>query len=311
MQTDYGSYTNTSPLNPRVSSISQSQKEMNHHCYDTHRYSHDPYREFIYRSNLDRRRLSSTGEGSGDSSTTTSGGSSYGEKEDGSEGRAESDETDEREDRRPLEGLITSSERQKVEAFFKGLKTQVYVGESLANLYTKRPVDKDWQLKYTGVPVVILDIGESRARDKRKIQVVLAERGTSFMLWNDTIDNLSDYKVSANSFHTMCHSQDHSLQVGFSFDTANAAHDMWTHIESLIACPENISLSTPGKKKKKKDKKKPKPAPLPPKTHISNPCFFNHITSVDVVDVGKYYSLKEYLPNSTDLRSRIHEVEEL
>lgn len=69
------------------------------------------------------RRLSSTGEGSGDSSTTASG-SSYGEREDGSEGRAESDET-EREERKPLEGQITDSERQQVETFFKGLKTQV------------------------------------------------------------------------------------------------------------------------------------------------------------------------------------------
>lgn len=123
---------------------------------------------------------------------------------------------------------------------------QIYVSESLANLYTKKPSDKDWQLKYTGIPLVILDIGESRARDKRKIQIALAERGTSFMLWNDIIDNLSDYKVSAKSFHTMCFSQDHTIQVGFSFDTAPAAHDLWRHIESLIACPENISLSTPG-----------------------------------------------------------------
>jgi hypothetical protein len=123
---------------------------------------------------------------------------------------------------------------------------QVYVCGSLANLYFKTSSDQDWQLKFTGIPVVVLDIGESRARDKRRIQIALAERGTCFMLWNDTIDNLSSYQVAGNAFHTMCCSSDHTKQVGFSFDTAQAANDMWTHIERLVSCPENISLSIPG-----------------------------------------------------------------
>lgn len=65
----------------------------------------------------------STGENSGDSSTTASG-SSYGEQE-GSEGRAESEASSDTHDRKPLEGLISEVERQKVETFFRGLKTQV------------------------------------------------------------------------------------------------------------------------------------------------------------------------------------------
>lgn len=174
---------------------------------------------------------------------------------------------------------------------------QVFVSGSLANLYTKTPTDHDWQLKYTGIPLVILDAGESRARDKRRIQILLAERGTCFMLWRDTIDNLSSYKVAGKAFHTMCYSSDHTLQIGFSFDTAQAAHDMWNHIEQLVACPENISLSLPGKKKKRKERKPPKPAPLPPKSHISQPCCFQHITSVEKDDSSRYYSLKEFLPH--------------
>lgn len=78
---------------------------------------------YCFRNNQQRTRLSSTGEASGDSSTTASG-SSYGEREDGSEGIAESEET-EKEEREPLEGPITEQERQQVETFFKGLKTQV------------------------------------------------------------------------------------------------------------------------------------------------------------------------------------------
>ncbi|KAJ8945827.1 hypothetical protein NQ318_008711 [Aromia moschata] len=187
---------------------------------------------------------------------------------------------------------------------------EIYVSGSLANLYTKTPADADWQLKYTGIPVVILDVGESRARDKRRIQIALAERGTCFMLWSDTIDNLSSYKVDGPAFHTMCYSSDHTMQVGFSFDTTQHAHEMWTHIERLVSCPENISLSTPGKKKKKKEKKQPKPAPLPPKSHISQPCCFQHITSVDRDDSSRFYSLKELLPRNM-VNSRIHQLDEV
>lgn len=166
---------------------------------------------------------------------------------------------------------------------------------SLANLYTKSTTDSEWQLKYTGIPLILLDVGEARSRNKRRIQIVLAERGSCFMLWRDTIDNLSSYQVAGNAFHTMCFSTDHTLQIGFSFDTVQAANEMWLEIEKLVACPENISLSVPGKKKRK-EKKQFKPVPLPPKSHISQPCCFQHVTSVDQEDRARYYSLKEYVP---------------
>ncbi|KAL1509158.1 hypothetical protein ABEB36_003940 [Hypothenemus hampei] len=249
--------------------------------------------------------LNINGENSGDSSTTASG-SSYGE---GSEGRAESEASSENTNKH-FEGVIGDTERQKVEAFFRGLKTHVFVSNSLANLYTKSHSDNDWQLKYTGIPVIILDCGESRARDKRRIQIALSERGTCFMLWSDTIDNLSSYKVDGPTFHTMRYSCDHTVQVGFSFDTKNAAADMWSHIEKLISCPENISLSTPGKKKKKKEKREKSP-PLPSKSNISQPCCFQHITSVDREDTDRYYSLKELLPRTAGvLNPRVHTLEE-
>src|SRR5436190_1691672 len=82
---------------------------------------YDAYPGYIYQDqHQPRRRLSSTGEASGDSSTTTSG-SSCGEREEGSEGRAESEETD----REEPQGQVTEEERQAVECFFRGLKTQV------------------------------------------------------------------------------------------------------------------------------------------------------------------------------------------
>lgn len=173
---------------------------------------------------------------------------------------------------------------------------------SLANLYTRTSTqDSEWQLCFTGIPLVLLDIGEARSRDKRRIQIILAERGTCFMLWRDTIDHLTSYKVSGKAFHTMCLSSDHTTLIGISFDMAPAAHEMWTHIERLVASPENISLSIPGKKKKK-EKKPPKPAPLPPKSHISQPCCFQHVTSVDLEDRTRYLSLQKFVPGDVAVR---------
>lgn len=170
---------------------------------------------------------------------------------------------------------------------------------SLANLYKKTPQDTEWQLKYTGIPIVLLDEGEARSRNKRKIQLILAERGTCFMLWRDTIDNLSNYKVSGEAFHTMFCSSDHTEHIGISFDVPKASQELWKHIEALISDPENISLSGPGKKKKKKDKKLNKPAPLPPKSYISQPCCFQHVTKVARDDRSRYASLKQLIPKVT------------
>lgn len=131
IQTETTTYASSTvvPIEKRISTISLNSKHQENPEYVINHFSqkYDSYHGLLYRSEQHRRRLSSTGEGSGDSSTTASG-SSYGEREDGSEGRAESEGTD-RDDREEridvLEGHVTESERQQVETFFRGLKTQV------------------------------------------------------------------------------------------------------------------------------------------------------------------------------------------
>jgi hypothetical protein len=80
---------------------------------------------------------------------------------------------------------------------------QIYISSSLANLY-EGVKKKDWRLQYTGVPVLCYDKGSAKSRSSPRVTFVLAERGTCFALWRDTIDNLSSYKVSGPAFHTMC-----------------------------------------------------------------------------------------------------------
>lgn len=171
----------------------------------------------------------------------------------------------------------------------------------MANLYygdTSR--EGDWELRYTGIPVIILDRGETKSRDKRRIQILLAERGTCFTLWQDIIDNLSAYKVAGQAFHTMFLSTDHRKLIGFSFDSVEAADELWSHIDRLTSCPENISLSVPAacssSKRNKKPKKKPLSIRLPEKSNISQPCCFQHVTNVHLTDRSRYFSMQTLLP---------------
>lgn len=198
-----------------------------------------------------------------------------------------------------LGGAINDNERVQVESFFSGLGTEVYVCPSLANLYEN--VNKnDWRLKYTGVPVLLHDKGSARSRAVPRVTFILAERGTCFALWQDTIDNLSSYRVAGPAFHTMCLSSDHTKVIGFSYDSSDAANEIWLAIERLISNPENISLSVPGRKRK--PTKRPKPAPLPQKSQISQPCQFSHVTSVTTNDQHRYFSLQAFVGQTLNHR---------
>ena len=81
----------------------------------------------------------------------------------------------------------------------------------MANLY-ENVGENEWRLVFTGVPVLLHDKGSAKSRSTPRVTFVLAERGTCFALWRDTIDNLSDYKVAGPAFHTMCLSSGESLR---------------------------------------------------------------------------------------------------
>ncbi|XP_058981570.1 uncharacterized protein LOC105262100 isoform X5 [Musca domestica] len=190
--------------------------------------------------------------------------------------------------------ILSDYERGQVESFFGGLGTEIFVSSALANLYEGTGKDNDWHLIFTGIPVILYDKGSARARSIPRVTLVLAERGSCFALWSDRIDNLSNYRVAGPSFHTMCLSTNHQQMIGFSFDSSEAARELWLHMERLISDPENIALSMPGRKKPKQ--KRIKHAPLPPKAQISHPCQFHHVTSVTKEDTDRYYSMQAFAP---------------
>ena len=94
--------------------------------------------------------------------------------------------------------------------------------------------------------MLILDLGNTKSRLKRQIQICLVEKGTGFVLWKDIIDHLTKYQVSQDFlFHTMHLNVDHSLKVGLSFDSETEAQEFYDTLNCLTNDPANISLSGP------------------------------------------------------------------
>ncbi|KAI1307935.1 hypothetical protein HDE_00592 [Halotydeus destructor] len=204
--------------------------------------------------------------------------------------------------------LIDATDMLQIELSLKSHKTFVYVCKCMANLYFTKtdlanggrvslPRSHEWELARTGVPVIIFDKGDTRSRDKRQLQVALAERGTGFPLWKDVVDHLTDYKILVSSFHTLYLSTDHRKMAGLSFDEPEAAEEFARQMELITSDPLNISLSNPKTKRSKSltkgQAKRSKSKSRPPlrKYDISSPCQFEHVTSVDLSDFDRFHSI--------------------
>ena len=68
---------------------------------------------------------------------------------------------------------VTTQDVTAIDSTYKGHKTKVFVCQSLANLYTCPKISTmsnsvtNWVLTFTGVPVLLLDLGTTRSRTKR------------------------------------------------------------------------------------------------------------------------------------------------
>lgn len=190
---------------------------------------------------------------------------------------------------------VTDDDVARIETFFRGHRTQVWVCRTMANLYNETgssTANSSWQLRFTGVPLLLLDAGDTKSRDKRQLQLILAEKGTGFALWRDVVDNLTSYRVQEPHFHTFYLSSDHRQRLGLSYNDGKEAVEFHSVLDQLTSDPANIALSGPGKKKKEKPKEKPVKYKPPKKTDISLPCNFNHVTNVDPTDKTRFFSLQ-------------------
>lgn len=216
-------------------------------------------------------------------------------------------------------GLLTLSSQdvRKTETSIKGHKSRIYVCKCMANLYScpklnlcqnedfsiNKKSNINWSLKFTGIPALIHDLGNTRSRKKRQIQLCLIEKGTGFVLWKDIVDHLAKYQVSKDFlFHTMHLSADHSQKIGLSFDSAPEAREFQDWLNVLTSDPANISLSGPHRidpmraaiiEEAKRQQKKYQRSP--DKSDISSPCGFEHLVSIGSRDYTKFFSLQTFV----------------
>ena len=138
------------------------------------------------------------------------------------------------------------------------------------------------------------------------MSLVLAEVGSGFALWRDTVDHLTCYRVASNDFHSLRFSHDHSRLAGLRFADSDAAGTFGRQLEAVTSGPAGntlLSLSADKRAAKPEDRDFRPPcyafyestsdiklatnaAKLRPKLKkcdISGPCCFEHITKFESV----------------------------
>ena len=176
-------------------------------------------------------------------------------------------------------GILSEQEVLQVEMFFRSHKTTVCVCQCNVKLFfgyvNERP--EHWPFVKQGALVLVLNSGESRRQ--RRLCIVLAEKGTGFIIWKDVINHLSAYNDIHPNFHVMHLSSDHTKMAGFMYDDAVSAIGFLQKYQTITAAHDSI-LSLSGKSKKK-EKQKNKKYKAPNKADISQPCQFTHVTKLE------------------------------
>jgi hypothetical protein len=169
-------------------------------------------------------------------------------------------------------------------------------------------VDKDgeWELKFTGIPVLVLDRGETRNRTCKRIEIILSEKGTAFTLWKNEFGVFTNYQAKENNFHTMRLSNDPRWVAGLSFDDVGAAEEFYEKVSKVISDPQyvnGISLkkekASMRKARRKADKSNRQRYKMLKKSDISLPCCFIHVTNVEPSDRKNYVTLTSLIPEET------------
>lgn len=175
--------------------------------------------------------------------------------------------------------LITSS--------FSSLRSSCWVCPGLVTLVTRDAMDSASLVSREPlVPVLLLNMGGSRAREKRSVDLVLADRRTGLAILRDKLDTLSNYRSEGGeAVHRWHYSRDHSVVLGLVWLSAHLARQFLRRVQELMDIPENVGLSGPAKTRGpgvKKIKETEKRRRMTDKSEISSPCGFQHHASLSL-----------------------------
>ena len=170
------------------------------------------------------------------------------------------------------------------------------------------------------VPVLLLNMGGSRAREKRSVDLVLADRRTGLAILRDKLDTLSNYRwvvprelngdiliiwiesldlncrsEGGEGVHRWHYSRDHSVVLGLVWLSAHLARQFLRRVQELMDIPENVGLSGPAKTRGpgvKKIKETEKRRRMTDKSEISSPCGFQHHASLSLEEWSQMTGLQ-------------------
>jgi len=191
---------------------------------------------------------------------------------------------------------LSAKEISLIQSSFSSLRSELFVCPGLVTLYTQSHEQRDMNLvsRECLVPVLLLNMGGSRAREQRGVELVLADRRTGLAILRDKLDTLSDYRSEAGgeSIHRWHYSRDHTVVLGLVWRSAHLAKQFLHRVQELMDHPENVGLSGPAKTKSKKTKNWKQRRRIADKCDISSPCGFQHHVSLSLEEWGQMTTLQ-------------------
>ncbi len=197
--------------------------------------------------------------------------------------------------------VLSANEILKVESSYRSIGTQVYACRCLCDLYitTAERLAKleDWILFQHGSPVWLLNSGTNSKRHPR-LSLIIAEYGSGFPIWQDIINGYSDVKQAREQHITFRLSDKTTLAV-LRFKNLIASKEFFSYYISirnnfrykhLFSNGHNRSSSCGSSLSNKR-----KSQQHVNKSSISNPCQFQHITSLQAKDRVRLTSLNQCL----------------
>ena len=121
-----------------------------------------------------------------------------------------------------------------IKSSFSSLRSVCYVSSGLASLYTScsSSVELNTVSRDQIVPVLLLNLGGSRAREERGVEIILADRRTGLAILRDRLDTLSSYRSEAG-LHRWHYSKDHSLVLCLAWTSHHPAAQ-FCHLVQVI-----------------------------------------------------------------------------
>ncbi|CAF1426462.1 unnamed protein product, partial [Adineta ricciae] len=201
--------------------------------------------------------------------------------------------------------VLTANDILKVESSYRSIGTQVFACHCLCDLFitTADRLAKleDWIRFQHGLPVWLLNSGTDLKRTSR-FSLIIAEHGSGFPIWEDTINGFSDVK-QARAQHITFRLSDQKTLAVLRFHDLAASKDFYSYYKS-IRCDTRYEhlFSTEALNKHHRSascgsllRKRRKNHKSINKSSISNPCQFQHITCLQVKDRVRLITLDQCL----------------